>query len=251
VKIHPEKHPVKRFTGFSLVEVLVVVSIVIVLAILGVGFAKRALGTARSAKCVSNLRDIGAAALAYTSENNGCLPPICQLTYGKAWNAEAANRWWPSFLAGSTSASKDLVYSSWRCPEVRDKDFQVESAGLVYSSYTPLRPVISFIEPINPSGGMPLVAIRNPEKVWMFGDGGRPVGSTGSDGKAEGYETVGAMQRFGTIWSSSSRPVCRHNGGKSAHYVACDGHVETLTQKEVDKIDNGAFGKFNGTKVVY
>ncbi len=251
MKTQPEKHPANRVTGFSLTELLVVICIIIVIAVLGMGFAKRAMGSARSAKCVSNLRDIGAAALAYTSDNNGCLPPICQLSYGKAWSAEATNRWWPSFFIGSTSESSKLVYTTWRCPEVRDSDFQVESAGLVYSSYTPLRPVISFIEPNNPRGGMLLAAIRNPEKVWMFGDGGRPVGTMNSNGQAERYETVGAMQRFGSSWGSTSRPVCRHNGGKSAHYVACDGHVEALTPRQVGDIDNGAFGKFNGMKVEY
>lgn len=242
----------RRTTGLTLTELLVVIVIIVVLAIIGMGFARRAVASAHSAKCVSNLRDIGAAALAYTGENNGCLPPICQLTYGKAWSAEAANRWWPSFLAGSDRPASELVYTTWRCPDVRDEELQVEgSSGLVYSSYTPLRPLVSFIEPTNPSGGMRMSLIQRPEKVWMFGDGGRPVGPTGSDGRAERYETVGAMQRYGKSWASSSRPVCRHNGGKQANYVACDGHVESLTPKEIEDLDNGAFGKFNGTKVEY
>jgi hypothetical protein len=29
------------------------------------------------------------------------------------------------------------------------------------------------------------------------------------------------------------------------------GVVETLTRKDIEHIDNGAFGKFNGTKVEY
>lgn len=243
------KNLVSRSKGFTLTEILVVLTIVVVLAFLGMAFGRRALDSARSAKCVSNLRDIGAASLAYVSDNNGFLPPICQLTYGQAWSVPAVNRWWPSFLTGSTSRSSELVFSTWRCPEVRDDDFQVEPSGIVYSSYTPLRPIISFIDVNNPTGGMRLSSVRNPEKVWMFGDGGRPVANT--EGIVERYETVGAMQRFGNSWASSARPVCRHNGGKHSHYVACDGHVETLTRDQINNIDNGAFGKHNGSKVEY
>lgn len=242
----------RRTTGLTLTEMLVVIAIIVVLAMLGMSLVRRAVASAHSAKCVSNLRQIGAAALAYTSENNGCLPPICQVTYGKAWLAESANLWWPSFLAGSDRSANELVYTTWRCPDVRDEEFQVEgSSGLVYSCYTPLRPIVSFIEPTNPTGGMRMGLIQRPEKVWMFGEGGRPVGPTDSDGKAVRFETVGAIQRYGKSWASSSKPVCRHNGGKLANYVACDGHVETLTPKEIEDIDNGAFGKFNGSKVEY
>ena len=250
--IIPMKPIIPRRRGFSLTELLVAVAIIIIVAILGMAAARRAVAGARSARCVSNLRDLGAAALAYTSENNGYLPPICQLTYGKAWSAEAATRWWPSFLANSSSKASEMVYHTWRCPEVRDSDFQIEgSAGLVYSSYTPLRPLVSFIEANNPYGGMLLAAVQRPEKVWMFGDGGRAVGATNKEGTAERYETVGAMQRYGKSWATSARPVCRHDGGRKSHYVACDGHVESLTKRQIDDINNGAFGNFNGNKVEY
>jgi prepilin-type N-terminal cleavage/methylation domain-containing protein/prepilin-type processing-associated H-X9-DG protein len=237
----------RQVNGFTLTEVLVVIAIIAVLAVATLAVTRRAMESARSANCVSNLRDLGAAALNYTSENNGCLPPICQLDYGKAWTAEAANRWWPSFLAGTTDPPGKLVYKTWRCPEARDEEFQKMSKDLVYSSYSTLKPVIAFITPETPTGGMRLASIRNPEKVWMFGDGGRPLGAADSNS----YQTVAAIERYGKSWASGNRPAFRHKGGKSAHYVACDGHVETLTRKDVENLDHGAFGKFNGTKVEY
>jgi prepilin-type N-terminal cleavage/methylation domain-containing protein/prepilin-type processing-associated H-X9-DG protein len=244
----PSKHnPCRSTAGFTLTEVLVVIAIIAVLAVLALTMTRRAMESARSANCVSSLRDLGAAALSYSSENNGCLPPLCQVDYGKAWTSEAANRWWPSFLAGTTDPPSKLVYTTWRCPEARDDEFQKLSADLVYSSYVTLKPVITFITADNPTGGMRLASLRNPEKVWMFGDGGRPMGAAGSDG----YQTVAAIERYGKSWATANRPAFRHNGGKSAHYVACDGHVETLTRKDMENIDNGAFGKFNGTKVEY
>ena len=242
-----KQNPNRRIAGFTLTEVLIVIVIIAVLAVVALTMTRRAMDSARSANCVSNLRDLGAAALNYTSENNGSLPPICQLDYGKAWTPEAANRWWPSFLSGSSAPSADLVYKTWRCPKARDDEFQKMSKDLVYSSYVTLKPVITFITPETPTGGMRLALIRNPEKVWMFGDGGRPLDPPGSNS----YQTVAAIERYGKSWATANRPAFRHNGGKSAHYVACDGHVETLTRKDVENIDNGAFGKFNGTKVEY
>jgi prepilin-type N-terminal cleavage/methylation domain-containing protein/prepilin-type processing-associated H-X9-DG protein len=235
----------RKVAGFTLTEVLVVIAIIAVLAVVALTVTRRVMDSARSANCVSNLRDLGAAALSYASDNNGSLPPLCELDYGKAWTVQAANRWWPSFLAGTTDPPAKLVFKMWRCPETRDEEFQKMSQDLVYSSYATLKPVITFITPGTPTGGMRLSMIRNPEKVWMFGDGGRPLGSGGR------YQTVAAIERYGKSWATANRPAFRHNGGKSAHYVACDGHVETLTRKDIENIDNGAFGKFNGTKVEY
>ena len=242
-----KQNPYRQVSGFTLTEVLVVIAIIAVLAVAVLTVTRRAMDSARSANCVSNLRDLGAAALNYTSENNGCLPPICQLDYGKAWTSEAANRWWPSFLVGSSDPPGKLVYKTWRCPEARDDEFQKMSKDLVYSSYATLKPVITFITPETPTGGMLLASIRNPERVWMFGDGGRPLAAADSNR----YQTVAAIERYGKSWATANRPAFRHKGGKSAHYVACDGHVETLTRQDVANIDHGPFGKFNGTKVEY
>lgn len=236
-----------RNRGFTLTEVLVVIAITAILAAVVLTVTRRAMSSARSAQCINNLRDIGVAALAYTAENNGCLPPLCQLDYGSAWSPAAANRWWPSFLAGSDSPSKQLVYETWRCPESPDYDFQVVSNHVVYSSYTALKPVITFITADNPQGGMRLSQIRNPQKVWMFGDGGRPVGAADSNR----YLTVAAIERYGKNWATPNRAALRHKGGTHAHYVACDGHVETLTATDINNLDHGAFGRFNGNKVEY
>ena len=241
------QYPKRQAAGFTLTEVLVVILVIVVLAVLVLTLTRRAMDNARSANCVSNLRDLGAAALAYTAENNGCLPPLCEVDYGKAWTKDAANRWWPSFLADTTETPAKLVYTMWRCPEVRDDNFQKMSSDLVYSSYSSLKPVIAFITPETPTGGMRLAALRNPDKVWMFGDGGRPLGTPDSNN----YQTVAALERYSKNWASANRPAFRHNGGKVAHYVACDGHVESLTRQDIKNIDQGAFGKFNGNKVEY
>lgn len=69
-------HPLPRAQqGYTLMELLVTIAIMVVLiALLFVGLQTAQAGADR-AKCTSNLRQIGAAIHVYSSENNGWLPP--------------------------------------------------------------------------------------------------------------------------------------------------------------------------------
>ena len=64
-----------RFKAFSLMELIIALAIIgVLLAILLPVFSK-ARGAARKISCVSNLRQAGVAALAYTGDHDGFLPP--------------------------------------------------------------------------------------------------------------------------------------------------------------------------------
>ena len=242
----------RSFAGaFTLVEMLVVIAIIAVLVALAVPAVNGVTAKGRSAKCVGNLRAIGAAALAYAQDNGGRLPPISE-KYN--WNAANAHRWWMSFLANYGTAGTNAVdvRKIWRCPEVADDDFRRQNA-IVYSSYTALRPVLNYVNPPdNPTGSQKLLQIRKPAAVWMFGDGGKPVGDASGDDPPARYMTAAAMSRSKTQWDASQgRPAFRH--GRSAHYVACDGHVESLSWEQAKDLDCGPFGQFDAGvgKVVY
>jgi prepilin-type N-terminal cleavage/methylation domain-containing protein len=65
-------HPVSR--GFTLMETLVVISIIVVLAVLVFTLSSRAMNSAHKAVCVTNLRGVGNAIQICVSERNGILP---------------------------------------------------------------------------------------------------------------------------------------------------------------------------------
>jgi len=62
-------------SGFTLIELLTVVAIIAVLAAILFPVFARARENARRASCQSNLKQIGLAAMQYSSDYDGCLPP--------------------------------------------------------------------------------------------------------------------------------------------------------------------------------
>jgi prepilin-type N-terminal cleavage/methylation domain-containing protein/prepilin-type processing-associated H-X9-DG protein len=65
-----------RMSGFTLVELLVVIGIIAVLVSLLLPAMNRARESARRTNCMSNLKQIGAAMLMYAQDNQGLVPPL-------------------------------------------------------------------------------------------------------------------------------------------------------------------------------
>jgi prepilin-type N-terminal cleavage/methylation domain-containing protein/prepilin-type processing-associated H-X9-DG protein len=76
---HSPPKPQKRAAnGFTLMELLAVIAIVAILAALLFPVLSRGSDSARSSKCLGNLRQLAAASALYSAENDGRLVPTCQ-----------------------------------------------------------------------------------------------------------------------------------------------------------------------------
>src|SRR5947199_8414471 len=81
-----------RFTGFTLTELLTVVGLIALLASLLLPVLAKVRAAANSTACAANLRQMGTAWLAYTTENRGRLmdyvwnsPPAPEVAYSGSW----------------------------------------------------------------------------------------------------------------------------------------------------------------------
>lgn len=68
-------------SGFTLVELLVVIGIISVLVAVLLPALNKARQSAQTVTCMSNMRQIGLAIAIYVNDNNGYIPPACAKAY--------------------------------------------------------------------------------------------------------------------------------------------------------------------------
>jgi prepilin-type N-terminal cleavage/methylation domain-containing protein/prepilin-type processing-associated H-X9-DG protein len=107
-----------RGNAFTLIELLTVIAIIAVLAALLFPTVNRAMGEARSAKGISNLRQVGVLAFSYAADNNQQLP--VQINDWPDYGAPPTARFFQNYLrmnANLPPVGEDLYTSPW-LPEI-------------------------------------------------------------------------------------------------------------------------------------
>ncbi len=186
-------------TGFTLLETLIVLALVLVLAALALGGVQRARSAADSARCMTNMRRVGEIILRYAAENNNRLIPTIvytnpAATAGEPWNYQLHDAGY--LLRESYSGLRESIMN---CPE---RDLVVTSAynRLHYGmNWNP-----GFINTMRK--GQPafnLSRVKNLTKTMLIGE----------------------VQRFYMIQSSNLTQVAYpHRGG--GNIIFMDGHGE-------------------------
>lgn len=240
----------RSFRAFTLVELLIVAGVLVVLVSLIVPASFRMTASARQSKCVSNLRQIGAACLSFASDNDGSLPYEVRT---RADNAAAVDIWTaaidaylptPEMVPSSGGQpAKPLRDSVYFCPEakpVRDWGGRAPDYGCLVRLNN--RDGIDFGVFARQGWGteIPLVRlakIKQPSKVLMIADG-YVASANAPRSLAAGYwGLIPAQLTSGSVSASPppSRLAPRHGyDGKDArsgsfNAVFCDGHVESVS----------------------
>ena len=225
-----------RRAAFTLVELLTVVAGIGLLAAILMGSLPAALGTARSAACRSNLRQLAAANLAYAADH-GRYVAAAEDVAGKnsiRWHGvrsgaafDGAKGPLAEYLGGGGA-------SAWvrRCPGFRPEaaGFEASCGGYGYNALGVGSEVCLPGNYDKSAVGMRPGAIGQPAQTVMFADAAYLNGS-GSRAKLIEY-SFAEPPRFaggGTPWPTIH---FRHRG--KANVAWCDGHVSAEALERTD-----------------
>ncbi len=215
--------------SFTLVELLVVVSIIGLLAGLAIPAVQGGLAAARKAESVNQLKQLGTLAVAYTAENSGNFPEEGgEGLQGFSQLRQATNAWYnvlppmAGFLAASNyRANPSSFYEKGSLFFVRGAKYpaaKLNSAYFAYGINSQLQQDDSAASILNAN------RIQKPSKTALFAEARLP------DERAL-PPSGGAMDSLGQPKVRDSRFVARHNG--NGIVVFCDGHAEALHHSKV------------------
>ena len=220
--------------AFTLVELLVVISIIGLLAGLAVPAINGGLKSAKAGACLSNLHQIGIATMAYAADNSFKLPP---------GGSDGENNWARDVYnyCGATDATKGNKKTLFICPGSSKSvktDVVAGQIPLTYSGHKGLMPSGS-------STVVQLSSVARPTEVILAGDGCQ-ITSGGYAGYLIDSPTIFSLQagKGGSVSmetaitttpdsDSGTAGALRYRHAGKVNVVMCDGHAEAIAKGKV------------------
>ncbi len=203
--------------AFSLVELLIVISIIGLLAGMLLPVLQSARATAHSVSCQNNLKSIGGALLLYATNSRGRFPVFSD---DYSTSPTDVNQTWVGKLLETMGDSR----ATFQCPTVPTQGQAFRDGGkfdpvdfpLGYN-YVGMSYLHGDMEDPSRRGGAVMSTFRKPASTIMAGDGSRTELGEGIGFLIGGDPTQGKPQY---------NPHHRHEGRANILFV--DGHVESL-----------------------
>lgn len=214
-----------RQHGFTLMELLIVIVIIAALAALAFPISMKMRKSAKTAVCISNVKQIGAALIEYTVDNNNKLPGLQPLDpatgkRGNIWTMGLAHAGylWDTPGKGTPPCGKGV----WTCPSCDFMSNAYGGFGVAEGS------IFQYDDQTNEAGTMGslrLNQIDDPANTWLVGDAAQKPSTPN-----KGWYAITANP---SGWTNGHCPAGRHDGKSNVCMV--DGHVESLTTAEIKK----------------
>jgi len=217
--------------AFTLVELLVVISIIGLLAGLAVPAINGGLKSAKAGACLSNLHQIGVATMAFAADNSFKLPNAGSGT-SDMWATQLA-----TFISTGTKSKKSIFV----CPG-SEKTVQEATGSDVAVTY-------GVHNGLMPKGGTAsnISSVVRPTEVILAGDVCQNPGNKGwspfcieqpsiissQSGGRGGSTDLTSPISFGTDSDNGNNPWLRYRHSGKVNVVMCDGHAEAIQKGKV------------------
>ena len=216
--------------AFTLVELLVVISIIGLLAGLAVPAINGGLKSAKAGACLSNLHQIGVATIAYAADNSFKLP-----------DAGASSPEWATTLASFVSTGTKSKKSIFVCPGCLKsvEDATANTVAVTYGMHGGLMP--------KGKTASNITSVTRPTEVILAGDVCQNPGNKGWSPYCIENPSIFTIQSSGpggsvamekaisvaTDADSGNSPSMRYRHSGKVNVVMVDGHAEAIQKGAV------------------
>lgn len=208
--MNTRKFSTTRVAGFTLVELLVVVMVMVILATLLSGVSKKVIDAGNLTKCASRHRAVGVGVFGYAGDNNGQFPQMRTVDWQTPY--------WPDLIRPYITSKEGSKING------KDQTFQCPCAG-IHHNISDFGNNDAVISPASLGGGnlsKRLATILKPSNTIMVTCASVDV----AGGKTTGAWYISVGDFLSSPDTHSPKPANRHAG--KIPVLFADGHVEVL-----------------------